>query len=80
MSNNGNPKYPNEYSIVEIVFVDGTTMEFMVNAGKGIAQHLCTALRDFGSMTLFNDSDVLVVTREQLRCFTLRDITQENTK
>ena len=71
-------KYPNIYSIAEIVFVDGTKTEFMVKAGKGIAGYLRDELRDHQSLTLRNDSDVLVVTREQLRCFTLRQITQEN--
>ena len=71
-------EYPDVYSIAEIVFVDGTKTEFMVKAGKGIAGYLRDELRDHQSLTLRNDSDVLVVTREQLRCFTLRQITQEN--
>jgi hypothetical protein len=71
-------RYPDTYSIAEIVFVDGTKTEFMVKAGKGIAKYLRDELRDHQCLTLRNDSDVLVVTREQLRCFTLRQITQEN--
>ena len=27
--------YPNQYSVVEIVFVDGTKTEFVINAGCG---------------------------------------------
>lgn len=71
-------QYPATYSIAEIVFVDGTKTEFMVKAGNGIAKYLRDELRDHQCLTLRNDSDVLVVTREQLRCFTLRQITQEN--
>ena len=73
-------EYPDTYSVAEVVFVDGTKTEFMIKAGKGIAGYLRDELRDHQSLTLRNDNDVLVVTREQLRCFTLRQITQENTK
>lgn len=73
----GGRKYPEEYSIVEIVFVDGTKTEFMVNAGKGIAGYLRDELRDHQSLTLRNDTDVMIITREQLRSFTLRQITQD---
>ena len=71
-------KYPEEYSLVEIVYVDGTTTSFMLSAGKSIAKYLRDELRDHQSLTLRNDTDVMVVTREQLRSFTLRQVTQEN--
>lgn len=71
-------QYPDTYSLVEIVFVDGTTTEFMVSAGLGIAKYLRDELRDHNCLTLRNENDVMVVTREQLRCFTMRQITQEN--
>jgi len=73
-------QYPDTYSLVEIVFTDGTTTEFMVNAGKGIAGYLRDELRDHQSLILRNENDVMVITREQLRCFTMRQITQKDTK
>ena len=73
-------QYPDTYSLVDIVFTDGTTTEFMVNAGKGIAGYLRDELQEHQSLTLRNENDVMVITREQLRCFTLRQITQEDTK
>jgi hypothetical protein len=73
-----NKQYPVEYSLVELVYVDGTTTSFMVKAGLGIAKYLRDELRDHQSLTLRNDTDVLVVVREQLRSFTLRAMTKEN--
>ena len=68
-------KYPVEYSIVDIVYVDGTTSSFMVKAGPGIAKFLTQELRDSLSLTLRNDTDTLVVLREQLRSFSMRLVT-----
>ena len=71
-------KYPVEYSLVEIAYVDGTTTSFIVKAGLGIAKYLRDELRDHNCLTLRNDTDVLVVVREQLRSFTLRAMTKDN--
>ena len=70
--------YPDEYSLVEIVYVDGTNAAFTVSAGLGIANYLRDELRDHHCLTLRNDTDVMIVTREQLRSFTMRRLTQEN--
>ena len=71
------PEYPPQYSIVEIVYVDGSTATFTINAGYGIAKYLRDGVKDHGSLTLSNDTDVMIITREQLRSFTLRQITKE---
>lgn len=70
--------YPPQYSLVEIVYVDGTTAMFTINAGMGVAKYLRDELNDTQSLTLRNDTDVMIITREQLRSFTLRQITKEN--
>lgn len=70
--------YPVEYSLVEIVYVDGTTTSFMLKAGLGIAKYLQDDLKEQQALMLRNDTDVMVITREQLRSFTLRAMTQEN--
>lgn len=72
------PEYPTQYSLVEIVYVDGTTASFTINAGYGLAQYLRDELNDKQSLTLRNDTDVMVIVREQLRSFTLRQLTKEN--
>lgn len=71
-------KYPVEYSLVEIVYVDGTTSSFVVKASPNIARYLQDDLREQQALLLRNDTDVMVITREQLRSFTLRVMTQEN--
>ena len=71
-------KYPVEYSLVEIVYVDGTTASFIVNASPNIARYLQADLREEQALLLRNDTDVMVITREQLRSFTMRAMTQEN--
>jgi hypothetical protein len=71
------PDYPTQYSIVEIVYVDGSTAMFTINVGLGIGKYLRDELKDHNSLTLRNDTDVMIITREQLRSFTLRQITKE---
>ena len=71
------PEYPTEYSIAEIVYVDGTTTTFTVKAGLGLARYLAEELRDKQAITLRNDTDVLLIPREHLRSFTMRAMTKE---
>jgi hypothetical protein len=71
------PEYPTEYSLAEIVYVDGTTTTFTVKAGVGIAKYLAEELRDKQALTLRNDTDVLLIPREHLRSFTMRRLTTE---
>ena len=67
--------YPVEYSLVELTYVDGTTSSFMVKASPNIAKYLRDELKETQALTLRNDTDTLVVVREQLRCFTMRSVT-----
>ena len=71
------PDYPTQYSLVEIVYVDGSTAMFTITAGLSIGKYLRDELNDKQSLTLRNDTDVMIITREQLRSFTLRQITKE---
>ena len=71
-------EYPVEYSLVEIVYIDGTTASFTVKASPNIARYLRDELKDTQALTLRNDTDVMVITREQLRSFTIRKLTKEN--
>lgn len=70
-------EYPVAYSLVELTYVDGTKSEFLMKAGAGIAKYLRDELRDHLCLRLRNDTDILVVLREQLRSFALRQITKE---
>lgn len=72
-----NKQYPVEYCLVEIIYVDGTTASFMINAGVGLGRYLAEELRDKQAITLRNDTDVLIIPREQLRSFTMRQITKD---
>ena len=62
---------------MEIVYTDGSTSSFMVNAGLGITKYLRDELKEHNSLILRNDTDTLIVVREQLRSISLRQITQE---
>ena len=77
MATTERPEYPPQYSIVEIVYVDGSTATFTINAGYSIGKYLRDELNDKQSLTLRNDTDVMIITREQLRSFTLRQIKKE---
>ena len=70
-----NKKYPEEHSIVEVVYVDGTTANFMINAGPSLADWLAARLKETGSLVLRNEVDSLVIPREQLRSFHMRKVT-----
>jgi hypothetical protein len=70
-------EYPVEYSLVELTYVDGTKSEFIIKAGAGITKYLRDELKDHSCLSLRNDTDILVVVREQLRSFALRQITKE---
>lgn len=70
-----NKKYPEEHSIVEVVYVDGTTVNFMVNAGPSLSEWLAGRLKDTGVLVLRNEVDSLVIPREQLRSFHMRKVT-----
>lgn len=70
-------QYPKKYSIVEVVYVDGTTVSFMVNAGPSLSAYLATGLKETGSLILRNEVDALVIPREQLRSFHMREVTKE---
>jgi hypothetical protein len=70
-------EYPKEYSIVEVVFVDGTTAAFMINAGPSLAAYLTETLQEKGALVLRNETDAMVVPRERLHSFSLRKTTKE---
>ena len=70
-----NKQYPKEYSIVEVVYVDGTTVNFMVAAGPTLSDWLAARLKETGSLVLRNEVDALVIPREQLRSFHMRKVT-----
>lgn len=72
-------KYPTEYSLVDVTYIDGTTTAFTMKASPKIARYLGGELRDNKCLTLLNDTDALIVPREQLRSVAIRALTS-NTK
>jgi hypothetical protein len=68
------------YSIAQIVFTDGTRSEFMVKASPSVVPHLAKEMKSTGYLTLWNDTDTICINADQLKHFTLREITKGDTK
>lgn len=68
-------KYPEEHSLVEIVFMDDTTESFMINAGINITAYLNQTLHDTGALVLRNERESMVIPRERLKAFKLTKVT-----
>jgi hypothetical protein len=64
------------YSIAEIVFMDGTKHEFMVRASPSVVSHLVKEMKNTGYLTLWNDSDTLCVRADQVKHFSMREVTK----
>jgi len=64
------------YSIAEIVFMDGTKHEFMVKASPSVVPHLVKEMQNTGYLTLWNDSDTLCVRADQVKHFSMREVTK----
>lgn len=64
------------YSIAEIVFMDGTKHEFMVKASPSVVPHLVKEMKNTGYLTLWNDSDTLCVRADQVKHFSMREVTK----
>lgn len=65
------------YSIAEIVFMDGTKHEFMVKASPSVVPHLVKEMKNTGYLTLWNDSDTLCVRADQVKHFSMREVTSK---
>jgi hypothetical protein len=66
-----------QYSMAEIVLMDGTTQTFMMKASTNIIGHLTKEMKERGFLTMWNDSDVLCIRADQVKQFTLRAFTQQ---
>jgi len=64
-----------EYCLVEIIYIDNSTATFMLNAGIGLAKYLQTELEQRGSVLLRNNTDAMVIVKDQLRSLTMRTVT-----
>lgn len=73
-------QHPPAYSIAQIVFTDGTTSEFMVKASPSVVPHLAKEMKSTGYLTLWNDTDTICINADQLKHFTLREISKGDTK
>ena len=63
------------YSIAEIVFMDGTKHEFMVKASPTVVPHLVKEMKNTGYLTLWNDHDTLCIRADQVKHFSMREVT-----
>ena len=71
---------PPAYSIAEIVFMDGTKHEFMVKASPSVVPHLTKEMSNSGYLTLWNDSDTMCIRADQIKHFSMRLVTNGETK
>lgn len=63
------------YSIAQIVFMDGTTQEFMVKASPTVVPHLLKEMKNTGYLTLWNDTDTLCIRADHVKQITMREVT-----
>lgn len=75
LPNRNHHPYADEYSLVEIVYDDGTTTTFMMKASSKIAKYLGDELLERQCLVLRNDTDALVVPRERIRSLAIRTVT-----
>ena len=66
-----------QYSMAEIVLMDGTSQTFMMRASTNIVQHLIKEMKEKGFLTMWNDTDVLCIRADQVKQFVLRAFTQQ---
>jgi hypothetical protein len=66
-----------QYSMAEIVLMDGTTQTFMMKASTSIIGHLTKEMKEKGFLTMWNDTDVLCIRADQVKQFALRAFTQQ---
>jgi hypothetical protein len=60
---------------VGTIYIDNSTATFMLNAGIGLAKYLQTELEQRGSVLLRNNTDAMVIVKDQLRSLTMRTVT-----
>lgn len=63
------------YSIAQIVFNDGTTTEFMVKASPSVVPNLTKEMKATGFLTLWNDVDTLCIRADNIKHFSMREVT-----
>ena len=72
--------HPPAYSIAQIVFMDGTTQEFMVKASPSVVPHLVKEMGATGYLTLWNNTDTLCIRADQVKHFGMREVTKQQTE
>lgn len=73
-------RYPEAYSIAEIVFMDGAKHEFMVKASPSVVPHLVKEMQNTGYLTLWNDHDTMCIRADQVKHFSMREVTKQPTE
>lgn len=75
----GDKPFRDVYSIAQITFLDGTTTEFMVKASPSVVPHLTKEMSNTGFLTLWNDNDTMCIRADQVKHFSMRQVTNEGT-
>lgn len=79
MDEYGDKPFRDVYSIAQITFLDGTTTEFMVKASPSVVPHLTKEMSNTGFLTLWNDNDTMCIRADQVKHFSMRQVTNEGT-
>ena len=75
MDDYGDKQFREVYSIAQITFIDGTTTEFMVKASPSVVPHLTKEMSNTGFLTLWNDNDTMCIRADQVKHFSMRQVT-----
>ena len=75
MDEYGDKPFREAYSIAQITFMDGTTTEFMVKASPSVVPHLTKEMSNTGYLTLWNDTDTMCIRADQVKHFSMRQVT-----
>lgn len=75
MDEYGDKPFRDVYSIAQITFLDGTTTEFMVKASPSVVPHLTKEMSNTGFLTLWNDNDTMCIRADQVKHFSMRQVT-----
>lgn len=65
------------YSLCQVVYTDGTTFEMTIKATPAINNHLMEKMKDTGFLSIFNDTDSVMIRADLIKSISLRKITAD---
>ena len=65
------------YSLVQVTLKDGTTQEIMIKINPRNLHDLCDDIKKYGSLTLTNEENAILVMAADVKQITLTKVTKE---